>query len=67
MGTMDEHEACEVGRTRPIISVARRMISNPLVAVVISYLSEHPATVRHYDLQEALVFRSHSPGSLTLQ
>jgi hypothetical protein len=53
MGTMDEHEACEVGRTTPI-SVARRMIGNPLVAVI-SYLSEHPGTVRHYDLQEALV------------
>lgn len=37
MGTLDEHEACEVGRTTPI-SVAGRMIGNPLVAVI-SYLS----------------------------
>lgn len=47
MGTVDEHEACEVGRTTPI-SVAGRMIGNPLVAVI-SYLRERPGTVRHYD------------------
>jgi hypothetical protein len=47
MGTMDEHEACEVGRTAPI-RVAGRTIGNPLVAVI-AYLREHPGTVRYYD------------------
>jgi hypothetical protein len=47
MGTMDEREPCEVGRTAPI-TVAGRTIGNPPVAVI-AYLREHPGTVRHYD------------------
>jgi len=48
MGTMDEHEACEVGQTAPT-NVAGRTIGNPLAAVI-AYLKEHPGTVTHYDL-----------------
>ena len=45
---MEERDGCEVGQTAPI-TVAGRTIGNPLAAVI-TYLKEHPGTVRHHDL-----------------
>ena len=60
MGTVDEHEACEVGRTTPI-SVAGRMIGNPLVAV-----SGSPAIGQYSVSNGAYTFNAADAGEAML-